>query len=157
MRLDYKDSGGEDHTVLQCHVTISLYMQIFKVSCGTLCTSCGRRLSRQGSDAAKGGTDECLVLPPKLLCHPVPPFRCNNWLFCLWKTCDTEQNMTTQCTHETIAERTMLGTWVLDEVRLAVQKGNKIFKVHEVMNITSPSTIHKRAKADNLHNTLKLA
>ena len=43
-----------------------------------------------------------------------------------------EQNRTEDCTHETVAERTQTGTWVLDELRLAVQKGYILVEVHEV-------------------------
>ena len=34
--------------------------------------------------------------------------------------------------HETVAESTLTGTWVLDEIRLAVKKGYKLVEVHEV-------------------------
>ena len=41
-----------------------------------------------------------------------------------------EQNQTEDCTHETVAERALTGKWVLDEIRLAVQKRYVIFTVH---------------------------
>jgi hypothetical protein len=37
-----------------------------------------------------------------------------------------------QCQHFTDAERAIRGTWVADKLRLAVTKGYKILKVHEV-------------------------
>jgi hypothetical protein len=43
-----------------------------------------------------------------------------------------ELNTSTECTHETIAERALVGTWVLDEARLAVQKGYQVIDVYEV-------------------------
>jgi hypothetical protein len=43
-----------------------------------------------------------------------------------------EQNVTTECTHETDAERALTGTWVMDEVRLAVQKGYEVKEIYEV-------------------------
>ena len=43
-----------------------------------------------------------------------------------------EQNRTADCTHETVAERALTGTWVLDEMRLAVQKGYILVEEHEV-------------------------
>ena len=43
-----------------------------------------------------------------------------------------EQNRTEDCTNETDAERALTGTWVLYEIRLAVQKGYKFVEVHEV-------------------------
>ena len=75
---------------------------------------------------------KCCILPPRALYHPVLPFRCNNkLLFCLCKTCAIEQN-TDVCTHETIADRALLGSWVIDEIRLAVEKGYRLIDVFEV-------------------------
>ena len=37
-----------------------------------------------------------------------------------------------QCQHFSYAERAISGTWVLDEVRLAVTKGYRIVEIHEV-------------------------
>jgi hypothetical protein len=75
----------------------------------------------------------CSILPPTHLYHPVLPFRCNNrLLICLCRSCALEQNRTSACTHETVAERALIGTWVLDEIWLAVQKGNRLVKVYEV-------------------------
>jgi hypothetical protein len=34
--------------------------------------------------------------------------------------------------HESVEERALLGRWVVDEVRLAVQKGYQVLQVHEV-------------------------
>jgi hypothetical protein len=43
-----------------------------------------------------------------------------------------QHNRTEDCTHETVAERALTGTWVLDEIRLAVRHGYKVVEVHEV-------------------------
>jgi hypothetical protein len=43
-----------------------------------------------------------------------------------------EQNVTAECTHETVAERSLTGTWVMDEVRLALQKGYEVIEIYEV-------------------------
>jgi hypothetical protein len=43
-----------------------------------------------------------------------------------------QQNRIEDCTHETVAERALIGTWVLDEIRLAVQHGYEVVEVHEV-------------------------
>ena len=42
-----------------------------------------------------------------------------------------EQNRK-DCTHETAAEMALTGTWVLEEIRLAVKKGYKLVEMHEV-------------------------
>jgi len=36
------------------------------------------------------------------------------------------------CRHKSDQERALTGTWVIDEVRLAVQKGYRILEIHEV-------------------------
>jgi hypothetical protein len=81
----------------------------------------------------KDGLMNCSILPPRHQYHPVLPFRCNNrQLFCLCRTCAIDQNRTMNCTHETDADKALTGTWVLDEIRLTVQKGYKLVEVHEV-------------------------
>jgi hypothetical protein len=42
-----------------------------------------------------------------------------------------EQN-TSDCTHGAVAERALVGTWVVDEVRLAVDKGYRLIQVYEM-------------------------
>jgi hypothetical protein len=37
-----------------------------------------------------------------------------------------------ECTHDSMQERDIFGTWDLDEVRLAVQKGYRVLEVYEV-------------------------
>jgi hypothetical protein len=81
----------------------------------------------------KGGLIKCCVMPPTKLFHPVLPYRCNNkLLFCLCRTCAEELNMATECTHTSVKDRALTGTWVMDEVRMAVEKGYKVVEVYEV-------------------------
>jgi len=54
------------------------------------------------------------------------PFRCNDHL---WKSCATEPTNDGECTHKTFAETALIGTWVEDEVELAVQKGYEIIEI----------------------------
>jgi hypothetical protein len=82
---------------------------------------------------AKEGLIKCAILHPKRLYHPVILFRCNNKLLhSLCRTCAIEQNTASECEHETVAERALVGTWVIDEVRLAVEKG---YRVNEVIEL----------------------
>ena len=37
-----------------------------------------------------------------------------------------------ECPHSTNAEKALTGTWIMDEVRLAVQKGYKVLEIFEV-------------------------
>jgi hypothetical protein len=81
----------------------------------------------------KDGLMKCSILPPTHLYHPVLPFRSNNsQLFCLCRSCAIEQNRTSVYTHETVAARALVGTSMVDEIRLTVQKGYLHFKVYEV-------------------------
>ena len=81
----------------------------------------------------KEGLIKCTVLPPTCLYHVVWPYRCNNkLLFCLCRSCAKQQDFENECPHSTDAERALTGTWVMDEVRLAVQKGYKVLEIFEV-------------------------
>ena len=73
---------------------------------------------------------KCTVVPPKNLYHPVRPYRYNKkLLFCLCRSCVHEQNMSGECRHFADAERVLEGTWVTDELRLAVNKWYKILEI----------------------------
>jgi hypothetical protein len=79
----------------------------------------------------KEGFIKCSILSPKRMYHPVLPYRCNNKpLFCLCKSCVMVQN-TSDCTHDSVSEKSLVGTWVVDEVRLAVDKGYRLIEVYE--------------------------
>ena len=88
---------------------------------------------------------KCSILLPRHLYHPVLPFRCNKrLLFCLCRSCAIEQNRSEYRTHETVVERALTGTWVLDKIRLAVKKGYKLVEVHKVYEYRVHNMIHKR-------------
>ena len=74
--------------------------------------------------------------------HPVLPFRANQKLmFSLCRKCVLTSN-TGQCCHKKDEERFLNGTWVIDEVRLAVQNGYRILEIYEFYeyNITKYET-----------------
>jgi len=92
---------------------------------------------------------KCILLPRKLY-RPVLPFRCNNKLLCcLCKTCATEQN-TNDCTHETVAEIALIRAWVMDEIRLAVQKVYRLIEVFEVYEYKVTQYERQRVRVDYL-------
>jgi hypothetical protein len=66
------------------------------------------------------GLIKCTAVPPKDLYHPVLPFRFNKLYFCLFRSCVQEQNRSVECYHVTYDERALEGTWVIDEVKLAL-------------------------------------
>jgi hypothetical protein len=79
-----------------------------------------------------GGSNEMHHFAQKDFFHPVFPFPYNKKLFCLCRSCVIEQNTTGECQHLSDTERCIDGTWVIDEVRLAVTKGYKILEILEV-------------------------
>ena len=81
----------------------------------------------------KKGLIKCRILPPRRFYHPVLLFRCNNkLLFCLCRTCAIECIFEDECSHETVDERALTGTWVIDKVRMVVQKGYEVIEIFEV-------------------------
>lgn len=70
------------------------------------------------------------ILPPKRLYHPVLGIKMHNKLiFSLCYTCTKDINIE-KCCH-TPEERMLHGTYVADELRLAVRKGYVIRKIYE--------------------------
>ena len=51
-------------------------------------------------------------------------------MFCLCGTC--VHNPSAECRHTEDEDRALTGTWVMEEIRLAVQKGYRILEIHEV-------------------------
>jgi len=79
------------------------------------------------------GLMRCTIAPPRDLYHPVLPFRYNKkLLFSLCRSCVLEQNISSQCRHFGDAEICLDDTWVIDEVRLAVNKGCRLLEIQEV-------------------------
>ena len=79
------------------------------------------------------GLIKCSIVPPTKLYHPVLPYRSNNkQLFCLCRSCVYERNISVECKHLRDDERVLSGTWVLDKVRLAVEKVYRILDNYDV-------------------------
>ena len=90
-------------------------------------------MRRHRNPSKDGRVDEMQDLPRKDLYHPVLLYRWDKkLLFCLCRTCVHEHNAKSECRHLSDAERCLEGTWVIDEVRLALAKGYKILEVLEV-------------------------
>jgi hypothetical protein len=72
------------------------------------------------------------TVPPEMY-HPILTYRSNNnLLFCLCRSCVFERNISGECGHLRDDERALAGTWVIDEVLLALEKGYKILEIFEV-------------------------
>jgi len=123
MRLHYK-ANNNDETIKYVDV-MSLYPYIckyFKFPVGHPIIHVGDGCSDIEAWLRMEGLIKCSIVPPDKLYHPVLPYRCSNKpMFCLCRTCvDTSS---AEFTHTDYEERALTGTWILDEVRLAVEKG----------------------------------
>jgi len=99
------------------------------------------------------GPIKCTVVPPKDLFHPLLPYRSNKkLLFCLCRTCDEKQNLRGPCQHFSDAERAISGTWVLDELRLALTKVTNCWKFTRYTSMLLHSTIRHLAREGCLLN-----
>nr|XP_023024974.1 uncharacterized protein LOC111513046 [Leptinotarsa decemlineata] len=77
------------------------------------------------------GIIKCKVLPPQNLYHPVLPVKMNGKLmFPLCRSCC--EHMAVECTHICEEERALSGTWVIDEVLKALEKGYKLMEIYEI-------------------------
>jgi hypothetical protein len=73
---------------------------------------------------------KCNVLPPRNVYHPVLPYKSKSKLiFPLCSTCADTMNQD-DCTHSD-EERCIVRTWVVDEVRKAVEMGYRLEDVYE--------------------------
>ena len=76
------------------------------------------------------GYVKCTILPPRQLYHPVLPYRCNGkMMFPLCAKCAEAQNQSF-CDHSD-TERGLLGTWVSEEVKMAIRFGYVLQNVWE--------------------------
>jgi hypothetical protein len=131
MRLHYKVQEGEQ--TVQYVDVMSLYPWVckyfkFPVGHPTIHLDC----EDIPAMLAKEGLVRCTVLPPKDLYHPVLPYRCNGrLLFCLCRSCAESGCQEEECCHVTSSERALTATWVVDEVRVAVEHGYLLLKIHE--------------------------
>jgi len=134
MRLYYKIK--EDVESVQYCDIMSLYPYIckyFKFPIGHPIIHVGDACVDIEACLKMEGLIKCKVVPPKKLYHPVLPYRYDKkLLFCLCRTCVQEHNVRSECQHHSDVERFLEGTWVIDEVRLAVDKGYKILEILEV-------------------------
>lgn len=79
------------------------------------------------------GLIKCKVLPPRGLFHPVLPYRFSSkLLFPLCRVC-CESSQQETCQHAD-TERAIIGTWVTEEVKKAIEMGYVVTKVRYFFN-----------------------
>ena len=85
------------------------------------------------------GLVKCEVLPPRDLYVPILPYRSGEHLtFPLCRTC-VERRHQGYCLHETVEERFLAGTWTTEEVKVALSRGYRLLKVHEIWHFEQTS------------------
>ena len=78
------------------------------------------------------GLVKCEILPPRRLYFPVLPVRMHGkLLFPLCRTC-CEESSECDCVHDDEADRAFIGTWVSNELQVAVEYGYKILRIFEI-------------------------
>ena len=160
MRLHYKVRENE---TIQYVDVMSLYPYIckyFKFPTGHPFIHVGDACKDKEACLRMDRLIKCTIVPPQKLYHQVLPDRCNNKLmFCLCGTC-VQTCCTGECMHTTDEERALTGTWLMDEVRLAVERGYKILEIYEVYEYQvtqySPETGDGGLFVDYINTFLKL-
>lgn len=128
-KLYYKAGPGEK--ILYFDVT-SLYPYINKYGCYPVGVSeiLLRRELENRSVFDINGVLKVDILPPRQLNHPVLGVKMHNKLmFVLCFKCANDKS-SESCIHSD-SERMIHGTYIADELRLAVQKGYRIIKIYE--------------------------
>jgi hypothetical protein len=133
-RLHYKIREGKE-SVQYCDV-MSLYPYIckyFEFSIGHPTIHVGDTCANKEECLKIEDLIKCTFVPPKDLYNTVLQFRHNQiLLFCICRSCVLEHNTTDECRHFSDAEKCLDGTRVIDEVRLAVNKGYKNLEIQEI-------------------------
>ncbi|XP_060588537.1 uncharacterized protein LOC132743952 [Ruditapes philippinarum] len=95
------------------------------------------------------GLIKCKILPPRKLYIPVLPTKCNGKLmFSLCRTCsETYENG--KCQHDD-NERAITGTWVTDEVKMALSQGYRLLNVYEVWHFDEMAQYDPHTKTGGL-------
>jgi hypothetical protein len=130
-KLYYKT---DDNTRVKYYDIMSLYPYIckyFKFPVGHPTLYVGAECANITEILKKEGVIKCRILAQNTsLYHPVLPYRCRNKLiFALCRTC-AEEITSEECCHDE-SEREFTGTWVIDEVRKAVEMGYVIREIYE--------------------------
>ena len=132
LKLHYKVNPEEER--IEYTDVMSLYPYIckyFKFPVGHPTILNSDECRDVNSILAKEGIIKCQVLPPQNLYHPVLPYRspAGRLLFPLCRTCALESQA--ECTHVSVEERSLIGTWVVDEIRKAVDMGYQVIQIYE--------------------------
>ena len=103
------------------------------------------------------GLIKCFVLPPQDCFVPVLPVKSNGRLvFPLCFTCAEKINQKSRCTH-TDEERGWEGTFVTEELNVALKRGYKVLRVYEVWSWSKISQYSERTQSGGAHGRIHKA
>ncbi|CAI5452335.1 unnamed protein product [Caenorhabditis angaria] len=75
----------------------------------------------------------CDVNPSKNLELPILPYRAGGkLLFPLCRSCAENMDASSECTHRNVQQRYLTGTWYSEELKLALENGYELLRIHEV-------------------------
>lgn len=95
------------------------------------------------------GLIKCKVLPPRNLYIPVLPAKCNGKLmFSLCRTC-SESYQNSVCQHNE-SDRAFTGTWVTNEIKVALAQGYKLLNIYEIWHFDEMSQYDTSTKTGGL-------
>ena len=95
------------------------------------------------------GLVKCKVLAPNGLYIPIVPVKCNGKLLFSLSTSCAENYQLTTCKHNDM-ERAFVGTWVTDELKMALSKGYKLLQIYEIWHFTNISEYDQNTKSGGI-------
>jgi len=126
MHVHYK---ARENEIIQYIDAVSFYPYIckyFKFPVGHPVIHVGDVCKENEACPRKDGLIKCSIFPPERFYHPLLPYGYNNKLiFCLCRTCVLTSFSGEKCGRTKDEERALTDTWVMDEVRLAVEKDTR--------------------------------
>lgn len=88
------------------------------------------------------------------LVSPDAAYRCSGrLLFCLWRSCGASITHE-QCCNEKGSDRALTATWVVDELRVAVERGYRLLKSYEFYEYEVTQYDPKTGEGGHLSNIL---
>lgn len=96
------------------------------------------------------GLLKCKVMAPDRLYHPVLPYRARGkLLFPLCRTC-ADTGSSEPCTHRSVEDRALVGTWVTVELEKALSVGYRIVQRYEAWHFPNVSRYDRETKSGGI-------
>lgn len=128
-KLYYKCENGEKIRYIDVCSLYPYVLKYFSMPIGVPRVLINNDLIGRSAENIEG-IIRCKILPPKSLYHPVLPVKMHNkLLFILCYNCALQKNnRSCECEDD---QRSFIGTYVADELRLAIRFGYRVLKIYE--------------------------